>query len=367
MAEKELKWLHSHGWDNKDPNYDLGGDPSKFEIAVLPANNLFDDVTPEQAKEGLIDWRCFYIANKYQDTNYHVELKLNPATCTDVTFGSVVRNDVQKLTFQGADPTDDGGYFIIQMNWGPELVVYWNNSYAAMAANMESQIRKVKYHGGVTVVATGSTFAVTFDGDLKNRRMGLIKIIQNNLVQSANNEYRVDNLSNNAFANGCNYAGQMKVQVERDIVGAPDEGVIHIPYPTNDTNDPSSWVYMHLSYNSYSGRIFNLTTPIPLNIGPGFQPPLGNNDEVWVDMPSPQPVNTVNVTKVAEGSPINQLASIIEKDTDDPPDYSDQGDTFDVGLLKPLESFFVWVRREVSSGQNGCKDDFSIELTGTAV
>ena len=380
MAIQEIKWLHSHGSDNKDPNYDLGGEPSKFEIAELSTNNLFGDATPEQANEGFVDWRCFYIANKYIDTNYVVNLQLTPATYVDITFGCLAQNEQQKFTFQGPSPTDNG-FFIIQMNWGQELTIRWKGSYAAMAADMQSQIRTVKYHTGVTVTVdaifpsdAGATFIVEFAGDLKNRRMGLVKILQNNLSNAGHQEYRVDNTG--ATPTTWNWQGTNKVQVHDTISLAPDIGMIHVPYPYADLSQPQNWQYMHLPYSSWAGNLFNLdgvipTIPLPdISFTPSIiksRPRLGNNDEVWVDLPNPQNVTLVNVTKYQEGSPINQFAALIERDIDTPTDWDDQGLSFDVGLIRPLESFFVWVRREINAGQTGCKDQFSIELIGSSV
>lgn len=373
MPEKEIKWLHS-GLNNKNPDHDLGGVPSPFEIAIIPFNNLFDDITPEEATVSHTDFRCFYISNKYQDTDYDITLITNTGqiSCTNVYVGSVVANDVQKITFTGSSPIT-GGYFICQLDWGPELTVYWNDSYSAMAADMQTKIKTVKYCDDVTVTASGTTFTVVFGGQLQHRRMGLIKIIQNNLVQSGTREYRVDNTG--ASPGTWNYQGCNIVQVHTVISRVPSLGMIHIPYPYADTVTPisASFGYMHLSYINFAGQLFNLQGVIPSIPVPFVQlsetpvpPCLGNNDEVWVDMPDPQPVNTINVLKIQEGSPINQLAQVIEKDTHTPLSWTPQPNNFHVGLVKPSEGFFIWVKR-VATITYGCQDKLSISLAGQRV
>lgn len=386
MAEEKIKWLHSHGWDNKNPNYDLGGDPSRFEIAVLPANNLFDDITPEESWEGHTDYRCFYIVNKYQDTDYDITLRTDTAdvNCTTVFVGSVVQNDEQKVIFRGPAPAADSkNYFICKLDWGPQLTVQWNGSYANMAADMQAKIRLVKYCGDVTVsVLTvlpndkGATFKVTFLGQLQNRKMGLIQIVKSlQQVGGGNREYRVDNDGViSATPTTFNYEYTNAVQVHRIISNVPSVGMIHIPYPYADviTPVPSSFGYMHLSYVNFAGQLFNLlgvipSIPVPFNPVSAVPARLGQNDEVWVDeYPDTIPPNQMGVRRIQEGSPINQIANLIEKETDTPLNWSDQGTTFHVGLIRPLEGFFVWVKR-TSPVTYGCKDKLSISLDGQRV
>lgn len=379
MSETEVKWFHS-GLNNDD----LGGSPSRFEIADSPVNNLFSNVSPEDATAGLTDYRCFYIVNKYQDTTYDITLDTTAAVCATVNTGSVVQNDVQKIIFHGHLPSDNG-YFIIQLDWGPELTIYWSGSYANMAADMQAKIRLVQFHDSVTVIATdvlldgtGATFEVTFAGQVQNRRMGLIQLVQNNLVQSVVREYRVDNKG--AALNSWNFQGCTAVQVHNNILpDTPDNGMIHIPYPYNDTFTPipDSWTYMHLSYTSFNTNIFNLLTPIPtIPVPPPDtasqlpEPPppcLNENDEVWVDIPNLQPVNIINISRIREGSPINQTAQVLEFSTDTPIQWSDQGGSFHVGMVKPLEGFFIWIKRTVTAGAVGCADSFSITLNGISI
>lgn len=385
MAEKELKWLHSGGVFNKNPNYDLGGDPSKFEIAVVPYNNLFDDITPEESWEGHTDYRCFYIVNKYQDSDYDITLNTDTAfiSCTSVFVGSVVQNEEQKITFKGPAPSaTSNNYFICQLDWGPQLTVKWNGSYANMAADMQAKIQLVKYCAGVTVSVlsifpgdAGATLQVIFDGQLQHRKMGLIKIIKSlQQVDGGNREYRVDNAG--ATPSTFNYQFTPAVQVHQLISNVPSVGVIHIPYPYADviTPSPETFTYMHLSYSNFSGKLFNLIGVIPSIPVPyvdvsvtTIRNILGKNDEVWVDEKSDTiPPNQMGVTRIQEGSPINQLAQVIEKETDIPLSWSDQGTTFHVGLIRPLEGFFVWVKR-ASTVTYGCKDRLSISLNGQRV
>ena len=150
--------------------------------------------------------------------------------------------------------------------------------------------------------------------------------------------------------------------------------MIHIPYPSANPYYPSTWGYMHLKYSSYQDNKFYLEEPIPRLymdffpddptdpdiVWPCLQ--LGNNDEVWVDLPDPMQVCLVDIREIKEGWPIRQIAFPTEKITQ-VPDWSNQGDTFDVGMVLPGESFFVWVQRIVTS-ESGCCDGFTLSLTG---
>ena len=367
MAENEIKFLHSNGPNNKNPDLDLGSYPSKFEIAALPNNNLFCDVSPEQAYAGLTDYRCFYIFNKYLDTDYDVTINTGLGDCSSINMGSVAQNEIQQIVFQGNAAPVANGFFIIQLDWGPELVINWDGSWSAMAANMQSQIRLVKYHEDVTVTVTSSTttdakFTVVFLGQLVNRKMGLIRIVQNNLSLFPEQEYRVDN-TNISICN-CNVPGSTFVQVSDIITNILHQpGMIHIPYPLNNTYISTTWGYMHLSYTDYSSNMFALITPIP-DLGGAIS--LGNNDSVWIDLPNTD-ATTVNVKRMQEGYPINQVAQAINYSTNNPIGWTNLGSSFHVGLLKPSEGFFVWVKRTVSPSSSGCQDGFSLTLDGTRV
>lgn len=374
MAETEVKWVHSHGRDNKNPDYDLGGNPSNFEIAVQPMNNLFDDITPEEAAEGRTDYRCFYIMNKRQDgtlTNVTVTLNTDNA-CGTIRFGTKKQNDKQTLAFMGK-PTENG-YVILETEFGAPFTCSVPSDggdppeadWAAFAGVLEAGYQLAAFSSGVTVtgpilLTEGAVYEVEFDGDLKNHKIDLTKIVQNSLVKEYRSEYR---LAKPVF-NVSNFEGKNIIQVTVPIDDyVPQTGIIHVPSPYEDFSDE----YLHLAYISWAGDEFTLALPLYLGDNDGDAPfrALNENDELWVEYQDPQRRCVVNITKKQDGWPIGQLAAIIEKETDEP-DWTDAGSSLDVGIVRPLEGFFLWVERDILPGQEGCKESFTIELTATVV
>jgi len=345
MAEQEIKWLHSNSLDNKDPDLDLGGNQSKFEIAINPMNNLFSDVKPSDATDGYIDYRCFYIANKKPDITYtNVLLTLtSDDLCSTIDIGSKLENDQQRITVFSTP--DVGGYIILQTEFGSPFTCYWTGSAATFANEIQTKIRMTFLCDDVTVTYEGGpviSYLVEFAGVAQNRKVGLIQLLQNNFVSQQGPEYRV---ASYISADPFNGSGDTQVKVIYPIQ-APDSGIVNVFNVSTDSFD-------HMNYISYIDDTFYLTTPLTTNLVPG--------DEVWVDLTTPQKTAVVEITKVTDGSPIQQIAEVIESPTDEP-DW-DEDNTLDVGTLLPGDSFFVWVKRDTGAGTPGCTGNFTITLT----
>lgn len=75
ISAANLKWYLSGGAGNADPNAALGGARS---TTVVPGtiNNLFDDVTGDEAVAGDIEYRCLFFRNEDVNTSG----LLSPAT-----------------------------------------------------------------------------------------------------------------------------------------------------------------------------------------------------------------------------------------------------------------------------------------------
>lgn len=63
-----LKYYLSGGATNTDPNASLGGGRSTTAVAT-GLNNLFDDVTGDEAVSGIVEYRCVYFRNDDPNTN----------------------------------------------------------------------------------------------------------------------------------------------------------------------------------------------------------------------------------------------------------------------------------------------------------
>jgi hypothetical protein len=68
ITEEDLDFVLSGGATNEDPNASLGGAISTEEGGVIESetmDNVFDDVTGDESKAGLVDYRGIYIKNSH--------------------------------------------------------------------------------------------------------------------------------------------------------------------------------------------------------------------------------------------------------------------------------------------------------------
>ena len=63
IGTNDIAFFLSGGTGNSNPNLSLGGSPSNTPVSGV-LNSLFSDVTSEQASNGLVDYRCFYVYNE---------------------------------------------------------------------------------------------------------------------------------------------------------------------------------------------------------------------------------------------------------------------------------------------------------------
>ncbi|WP_456478124.1 hypothetical protein [Geoglobus ahangari] len=65
LSSTDIKFYLSGGSSNTDPNLSLGGAISSTEITDAADNNLFDDVSGDEAANGSVEYRCFYVKNTH--------------------------------------------------------------------------------------------------------------------------------------------------------------------------------------------------------------------------------------------------------------------------------------------------------------
>lgn len=65
ILSTDLLFFHSGGAGNSDPNASLGGIISTTQITDASDNNLFDDVTGDEASSGDTEYRGFYVKNNH--------------------------------------------------------------------------------------------------------------------------------------------------------------------------------------------------------------------------------------------------------------------------------------------------------------
>jgi hypothetical protein len=438
-----LLWLHSGGSFNKEPENDLGNYPSQFEISGEPPeeanvfNNLFDDVTPLEAQNGSTDYRCFYLWNDNVTSaiiNLSVQLGLCFSCGSSISYGSDFANDVQKITIACVGTEDKnpdiGGFVIFDTEFGPPFTIYYNGSWTQFGADLQTALNMQPWCDTVTVTGL-NPFIITFQGGSGNRRVQLIRVVQNNLSAGTLCRY------NTQIYQACNdwnryQATQVKV-VQKISSTIAQIGTLRI-------YNPLTGLWDSYDYNGHNDYIFFLVNPLQFNLV-GFlgscppvytypgDPNLPSDDNLLLDDSQnwqrwfPSPVNTdedvdtdqfegleagentdpskdndfdifpslsvpwgvievtpcpgnnmcqVCVTKVADGGPINTIAAPILTENS-PPDLGTSSFTsstlpIPIGNLRPNEGFFLWVQRTTAPSTTPCfRDYFTITATGTQV
>lgn len=168
LTTNEVKFFMSGGLTNNNPNSSLGGEISAFFIVN---NKLFSDITPEQAVDGRIDYRCLYIENISEEL-------------TEILYNTVVFVDQQvegggdiKLGIELADERQDfiitngtnvaSGYFIAQYynlleDTDNQFQVNWAADLNEWADNFQIALRALSGLEDVTVTPSVSGTTVTF-------------------------------------------------------------------------------------------------------------------------------------------------------------------------------------------------------------
>src|SRR5690606_25749840 len=98
------------GSSNNDPYESLGGEPSSQPIIGV-LNNLFENISPEEAATGKTDYRCIYVFNNNTaDDIYEVKVYIVSETTggSEIEIGIIQKQEVQRITVSG---TVSGGSF----------------------------------------------------------------------------------------------------------------------------------------------------------------------------------------------------------------------------------------------------------------
>jgi hypothetical protein len=108
IIASEIQYRLSGGASNTDPDTSLGGVKSSTSIS----GTLFDDVSSQEATEGLVEYRCFYVHNN-NDTLTLIAPKVwiqsnTPSATTTVAVGvgtSVQGSTEQTVANEGTAPS----------------------------------------------------------------------------------------------------------------------------------------------------------------------------------------------------------------------------------------------------------------------
>jgi len=80
-----LEWRYTYsGTDNGDPDESLGGSMSATQLSATAMNNLFDNITPDEADAGESEYRCLVLYANGEDYT-DISIYMNPETSSSYT------------------------------------------------------------------------------------------------------------------------------------------------------------------------------------------------------------------------------------------------------------------------------------------
>lgn len=124
VSASDIKYYHSGGAGNTDPNLSLGGTKSTTEITDAALQNLFDNISSaEAAQADYTNFRCFYIENTNStdslfDPAVHIEAL---AAQSDIQIGLDPAGKNGTATVIGDEETPPAGVSFTQPTAYPGL------------------------------------------------------------------------------------------------------------------------------------------------------------------------------------------------------------------------------------------------------
>lgn len=196
---KDIVFTYSGGKLNDSPNASLGGEASPVLIEN-GINNLFDDITPREADDGQVDYRCFYVFNQHEDeTIFNIKSWINSEVekGSDIRLGIEARDELQSIIL---DAIPSSGYFSVRyeasnpLGFVPVLVevpqgsLSFEDFLAAFSENFQTALRLNPDLRDVIVNAstfgTGILFEVLFENLDGKREQENLTIVENTLSPS---------------------------------------------------------------------------------------------------------------------------------------------------------------------------------------
>jgi len=182
IGTANIEFLLSGGTNNSDPKKSTGGSPSSFPI-LGSMNNLFPDITSEEASSGKVDYRCFYVKNSDSSvTLYDTEVRVSAQNSggSYVELGVAKSTDVQRIDVTG---TSISGTAVFRLGSSP-VSVNWGTSPFGFEASLRNALLYAGFAAQVSHSVSGNTtaFTVTFSGVNNNRSWPTLQVQENNLT-----------------------------------------------------------------------------------------------------------------------------------------------------------------------------------------
>lgn len=192
----QISLVFSGGSTNLNPNNSLGGDPSSTPVTTNIINNIFDDVSPEQSKDGHEDYRCVYLFNDGDTTIYSVKIWTPniPSEGVSIQLGTSYRDETQRITISGG--VASGGNLTLSYLGTPFTTNYnsdlgaWSNQIQNLLNNLLDGNGKNYFNDVVVIAQTAGSgtiiFDVKFSGLDGKRSHDKFAVVSNNLTPSLN-------------------------------------------------------------------------------------------------------------------------------------------------------------------------------------
>lgn len=182
ISLSQIEFLLSGGNNNNSPSKSLGGSASSFPI-LGSANNLFSDVTSEEAQAGKNDFRCFYIKNLSETDslfNSKIFIYSQKTLGSTVQLGIAKETDVQELKIVGSVLSGN-----LMLKYGQqEISVSWGGSSSNFSSNLILAFNSIGILGVEVDTSTSPStlnFNISFKGNSNYRNHPVLELSSNNL------------------------------------------------------------------------------------------------------------------------------------------------------------------------------------------
>jgi|GEM_PF-3717437 len=187
MTPNDIVFTHSGGLANCDPDLDLGGTNSGCALDLTALNNLFDDLTPKESREGLIDYRCFYINNTHptdtlRNAVLYIDSEKKGGSFIDIGIPAI--NEIQKLEIQGTKPPNEGEVMTLSFaEFGDVTIPYhviptiWQGNFQTEVRGLDSLAEVIIEYAGEIGFPTDVVFTINFRQQSGSKDISLISVI----------------------------------------------------------------------------------------------------------------------------------------------------------------------------------------------
>lgn len=182
ISLSDIEFFLSGGPTNSSPNNSLGGQPSSF-LVLGSMNNLFSDVSSENADSGRTDYRCFYIFNtNTADTLYDAKIFIGEQGPggSSVAVGVGNSTEIQRINIVG--PVYFGN--LLMRYDSAEFTAAWGSSAGEFETNLQSELGSIAPGVSVSSLVQGNNyqFTISFFGDSDKRSHPLLEVVNNGLL-----------------------------------------------------------------------------------------------------------------------------------------------------------------------------------------